>query len=75
MSQTITKPLFDVELTPVARKLGVTYIHDVDLDADQELALGDRVELRDEGGAFFAATVEAIEPVRIGRKYRLHIKP
>ena len=75
MSEPASTPLVDVELTPVARTLAVAYAHDVDLDADQELALGDRVELRDEGGALFAATVEASEPTRTGRKYRLRIGP
>ena len=47
----------------------------VDLDDDQTLTVGDRVELRDEGGAYCAATVEAIEPGSFGRRYRLQIKP
>lgn len=75
MSETITKPLFSLELSPTARQQGVAYVHDVELDDGQELHPGDRVEIRDEGGAFFAATVEAVEPARFGNKYRLHIQP
>ena len=75
MSRTITKLLFDVELGPAQRTAGIAYLHDVDLDDDQTLSVGDRVELRDEGGAYCAATVEAIEPGSFGRRYRLQIKP
>jgi hypothetical protein len=64
-------PVVDVELSPMARQTGVTYIHDIDLDAGVELAIGDEVRLRDEGGTLWKATVTAVEPVRFGRKYRL----
>lgn len=75
MSRTITKLVFDVELGPVQRSTGVVYLHDVDLDDDQILDPSDRVELRDEGGAYYAATVESIEPGEFGRRYRLRIQP
>jgi hypothetical protein len=65
----------DVELTPMARQTGVAYIHDVQLDADVGLAVGDNVQLRDEGGVLWEATVAVVEPVRLGRKYRLTISP
>jgi hypothetical protein len=74
MGNTITKPVFDIEITPVQRSLSVAYLHDVDLDDDQTLAVGDRIELRDEGGFYYAATVEAIEPARLGRRYRVHLQ-
>jgi hypothetical protein len=67
-------PDFEVELSPVARQLGVTYLHDVDLDVGVELAVGDDVRLRDEGGALWDATVAAVEKVRVGRKYRLLLR-
>jgi hypothetical protein len=66
-------PVVDVELSPMARQTGVTYIHDIDLDAGVELAVGDEVRLRDEGGALWEATVAAVETVRFGRKYRLRL--
>ena len=53
----------------MARQTGVTYLHDVELDA------GDDVQLRDEGGTLWNATVTAVEPVRFGgRKYRLLLR-
>lgn len=66
---------YDIELSPVARQLGVTYLHDVDLIADQEPAAGDRLVLRDEGLALWDAEVVALEEVRLGHKYRLNISP
>lgn len=57
----------------MTRQLGVTYLHDVDLDAGVELLVGDMVRLRDEGGTTREATVTGVEPVRFGRKYRLQL--
>ena len=74
MSATSRKALFDLELSPVARQKGVAYLHDVDLDGD-ELKPGARIEIRDEGGALYGATVEAVEEARFGDKYRLLIQP
>lgn len=71
---TSATPVFDVELSPVARQNGVTYLHDVDLDTDVELRVGDELRLRDEGGTAWDATVVAVETVRFGRKYRLTIR-
>jgi hypothetical protein len=68
-------PIVDVELSPVARQNGVTYVHDVALDAGVELGVGDQLRLRDEGGTAWDATVVAVEVVRFGRKYRLTIRP
>jgi hypothetical protein len=70
---TAAVPVFDVELSPMARQTGVTYVHDVELDAGVDLAVGDEVRLRDEGGALWVATVVAVETVRLGRKYRLRL--
>jgi hypothetical protein len=66
-------PVVDVELTPMARRSGVAYVHDVELDAGVELAVGDEVRLRDEGGALWFATVVEVETARLGRKYRLRL--
>ncbi|MDT0186816.1 hypothetical protein Q9S36_42195 [Microbacterium sp. ARD31] len=66
---------FDIELSPVARQLAVAYLHDVDLVAGHEPAVGDRLVLRDEGMAVWDAEVVAIEGLRLGHKYRLHISP
>ena len=67
--------IYDIELSPVARQLGVAYLHDVSLVAGHEPAAGDRLVLRDEGLALWDAEVVAREEVRLGHKYRLHISP
>lgn len=59
----------------MSRKAGVAYVHDVDLDAGVLLAEGDRLVVRDEGGALWDAVVVAREEVRFGVKYRLSIRP
>jgi hypothetical protein len=69
----MSERIYDLELSPMARQAGVAYLHDVDLDAGQELAVGDRLRVRDEGGTLWAAEVTAVEEVRFGRKYRLRI--
>ena len=74
MGDTTTVPVFDIEITPVQRSLGVLYLHDVDLDDGQRLGVGDRIELRDEGGFYYAGTVQAIEPGRLGRRYRVRVR-
>lgn len=75
MRPTVTKLVFDLELGPLERQLGVAYLADVDLDDGQTLALGDRIELRDEGRYYHAAVVESIEPGRYGKRYRVRIRP
>lgn len=69
----MSERVYDVELSPLARQTGVAYLHDVDLDAGEELAVADPVVLRDEGGTLWDAEVTAVEEVRLGRKYRLRI--
>ncbi|WP_416957825.1 hypothetical protein ACNKF0_09525 [Nocardioides sp. T5] len=66
-------PVVDLELSPMARQTGVAYLHDVFLDAGEELAVSDRLTVRDEGGTLWDGEVVAVEKVRLGRKYRLHI--
>lgn len=69
-------PVFDLELSPMARQAGVTYLHDVYLDADAQVATGDRVLVRDEGGAFWVAEVGEREVVRFGgHRFALRIEP
>ena len=71
---TTSVPTFDLELSPMVRQIGVAYLHDVDLEAGQELAVDDRVRVRDEGGHLWDAVVTAVEEARLGRKYRLSIE-
>ena len=75
MSNMLSKLVLEIEITPVQHSLGVVYLHDVDLEHDQSLAVGDRMELRDEGGFSYPAAVEAVEPARLGRRYRVRLQP
>lgn len=70
-------PTFEVDLTPMAREAGIAYLHDVYLDAGRKLATGDRVRLRDEGGALWDGEVETRQEDSrgLGHKYRLRIQP
>lgn len=72
---TTLSSMYDVELSPVARQIGVAYLHDIDLDAGEELVVGERVGLLDEGGAGWDGVVTAREVVRFGHRYRLEIVP
>lgn len=67
--------MFAIELSPLGRRTGVAYLHDVELDAGQELAIGDHLRVRDEGDQLWDATVTAREEVRLGHKYRLRLHP
>lgn len=69
-------PVFDLELSPMARQSGTTYLHDVYLDADDQVAPGDRVLIRDEGGDIWVGDVGArCAAGRAGHKYLLRIWP
>lgn len=65
-------PVVRLELSPIARDLGVTEVTDADIEAGQQLRVGDRLELVDEGGHHIAAVVTATEPERYGGlRYRV----
>ncbi|MBD3926100.1 hypothetical protein IEZ26_15860 [Nocardioides cavernae] len=66
-------PMFELEVSPTARRIGVMYLHDVYLDADQNLAVGDSVLVRDEGGTLWVGEVTGRDDARLGHKYRLQI--
>ena len=73
MPNTVLKVVITTEVRPNARPSGYVYIHDVELDGDEMLAVGTRVEIRDEGGQYLAATVDQITGDELGRRYRLHL--
>lgn len=50
---------------------GVAYVHEYELDDDEELDLEQRVEILDGGGRYHAATV--IE--KVGPRWKLRIQP
>jgi hypothetical protein len=60
MADTIVKLVLTTEVPPNARPCGYVYIHDVELEGDENLKLGVRVEIRDEGGDYLSATVDDI---------------
>jgi hypothetical protein len=75
MAQTVTKVVVTTEVGPLQRSTGSVYVHDVELDGDENLGVGDRVEVRDEGDAFWAASVEEITVDELGNRYRLRLQP
>lgn len=62
-----------VEIPTGARPTGYAYVHDVELDGDEDLHLGSRVEICDEGDGYVPATVDEITDDELGRRYRLHL--
>jgi glycyl-tRNA synthetase (class II) len=71
MATTITKTVVPAQVGPAELAAGCTYVHDFELDGDENLAIGQRVEIRDHAGALFAATVDS----RDGNRWRLTIRP
>jgi hypothetical protein len=56
---------------PAELAAGCTYLHDMELDGDENLAIGMRVQICDEAGRMFAATVTD----RTGSRGQLTIHP
>ena len=68
---TIQKTVVTTEIGPREIAAGVAYVHDIELDDDEQLKDGQRVEIRDGGGTFRAAIVDG----RVGPRWRLRIQP
>ena len=73
MAETVTRVVIAVEVPPHARPHGYVYVHDAQLEGDENLEIGTRVEIQDEGGFTLAATVDAVRTERIGRRHRLRL--
>lgn len=71
MSSTVTKLLIPGRVGPAELAAGRTYVHDAELDGDEDLKIGSRVEITDEAGRMFAATVTD----RIAPRWQLTIQP
>ena len=71
MAATITKIVVPATVGPAAVAGSRTYVHDIELDGDENLAVGQRVEVRDEPGRFFAATITG----RDGARWQLTLRP
>jgi hypothetical protein len=71
MSSTISNLLIPATAGPADLAAGHTYVHDAELDGDEELTIGMRVGVCDEAGRMFAATVTD----RAGPRWQLTIEP
>lgn len=71
MSSTVTKLVVPGSVGPAELAAGRTYVHEGELDGDEGLRIGLRVEVRDEAGRMFAATVTG----RVGDRWQLTIQP
>lgn len=71
MSETILKTVLTAPVGPAELEVGRTYVHDVELEGDEDLVVGQRVEVRDDGGRMFAATVTG----RVGERWQLTFQP
>ena len=56
---------------PAELEVGRAHVHDAELDVDEELTVGMRVELLDDAGRYFAATVAD----RIDHRWQLTLQP
>lgn len=68
---TITKLVVPAQVGPTEIATGRTYVHDAELEGDEELAIGMRVEVLDDAGRYFAATITD----RIGHRWQLTLQP
>lgn len=68
---TIQKVVVRTEVGAVEFAAGVAYVHDFELDGDEDLTPGQRVEILDGGGGYHAATVVD----RVGPRWKLQIQP
>ena len=68
---TITKLVVPASVGPAELEAGRAYVHDAELDGDEELTIGMRVEVLDDAGRYFAATVTD----RVGHRWHLTFQP
>lgn len=68
---TIQKPVVSTEVGAAEFAAGVVYLHDFELDGDEDFSLGQRIEVLDGGGRHHAATV--VE--RVPPRWKLRIQP
>ena len=68
---TITKLVVPASVGPAELAAGRADVHDAELEGDEELTIGMRVEVLDDAGRYFAATVTD----RIGHRWQLTLQP
>lgn len=56
---------------PAELAIGRAYVHDAELEGDEELTIGMRVEVLDDAGRYFAATVTD----RAAHRWQLSLQP
>ena len=66
----VTALVVRTQIGAAEQAAGCAYVHDMELDGDQELSLGTRGEVHDEAGRVFPATVMA----RIGLRWQLTLQ-
>ena len=71
MATSITKTVIPAVIGPAEVAAGRAFVHEIELDGDEVLAVGVRVELQDEAGRLFAATVSG----RLGDRWEFTIQP
>ena len=71
MAASITKIVIPAVVGPAELAAGRAFVHEMELDGDEVLALGVRVELQDESGRLFAATVTG----RVADRWEFTIQP
>jgi hypothetical protein len=71
VSSIISKLVIPATVGPAELTAGHAYVHDWELDGDEELSIGMRVEICDDAGRMFAATVTE----RVGSRWQLTIQP
>ena len=69
--ETVIKTVVPATVGPAELAAGRAYAHDAQLDGDENLSVGMRVEVCDESGRFFAATVTG----RDGHYWQLTLTP
>jgi hypothetical protein len=67
----LSKLVVPASVGPAELEAGRAYVHDAELEGNEELAVGMRVEVLDDAGRYFAATVTD----RTGRRWQLALQP
>jgi len=71
MATSVTKVVIPAVVGPAELAAGRAFVHEMELDGDEGLSIGSRVELQDEAGRLFAATVTAHD----GDRWEFIIQP
>jgi len=72
---TLLKTVVRARVGPLQREAGRVYVHDIELDGDENLTLGQRVEILDEGDSYTSARITEVEQTCEGNRYQLTIEP